>query len=113
METCHDGEFPEMITLSLDRSAFREWMRTSRVPTDVYAIVFERLLQELAAHANGQPATLALSQAPPARQPGQWHLGPFSGETMAEWELVQKAARTTFAVFTEFAVVDPGYYTLG
>jgi hypothetical protein len=102
-----------MITLSLDRPAFREWMKASRIDPNVYAIVFERLLHELAAHAHGQPAALTLSQGSLARQPGHWHLGPFSGQKMAEWELVQKAAKATFDAFTQFAVVDPGYYTPG
>ena len=39
----------KMITLSLDRTAFREWMKASRVPASEYALVFERLLQESAA----------------------------------------------------------------
>jgi hypothetical protein len=102
-----------MITLCLDRPAFREWMKASRIDPNVYAIVFERLLHELAAHAHGQPAALTLSQGSLARQPGHWHLGPFSGQKMAEWELVQKAAKATFDAFTQFAVVDPGYYTPG
>ena len=99
-----------MITLSLDRTAFREWMKACRVSTTEYAIVFERMLHELTA-AVDETLSLTLTSSPPARRPGHWHLGPFSGETMAEWELVQKAAKTTFTTFSQFALVDPGYYT--